>query len=344
MSAVNIRMRNRRRKLRALLLGVGLLTGAAAVATASHVTATRALPVEGWEAAQRGPAGKDLNAVFFADSKRGWVGGDDGLVLRTEDGGRTWARQLVETRDAVSDIYFRDKEDGYLLAGNTIFGTEDGGRAWRQTIQFSPASFGGAVPDLYSVRFVSKKRGWVVGSLSRRDRIVDSLVLYTEDAGTSWQRQRVPTQAELIHLDFSGEKRGWIVGASGVIIHTENGGETWARQTTNTNATLYHVDFRNERDGWAVGERGTILRTENGGATWASVVAPVRNTLLSAKFAGERDGWIVGRGGVILRSEDGGATWLQQESRTKQNLYALFLDKKNNWAVGGDGIILQYGR
>ena len=40
-----------------------------------------------------GLAGKDLNAVYFTDSKRGWVGGDGGLVLHTEDGGRTWSRQ-----------------------------------------------------------------------------------------------------------------------------------------------------------------------------------------------------------------------------------------------------------
>jgi photosystem II stability/assembly factor-like uncharacterized protein len=55
-------------------------------------------------------------------------------------------------------------------------------------------------------------------------------------------------------------------------------------------------------------------------------------------------GWIAGRGGVILRSGDGGRTWIQQETRTKQNLYALFVDKKNGWAVGANGTILQYER
>ena len=39
-------------------------------------------------------------------------------------------------------------------------------------------------------------------------------------------------------------------------------------------------------------------------------------------------------GGAILRSGDGGRTWIEQESGTKQNLYAMFMMKKNGWAVG----------
>src|ERR687897_293025 len=62
---------------------------------------------DGWVGERRGQAGKDLNAVYFTDSKRGWVAGDGGLVLHTEDGGRTWSPQRVETRDGVNDIYFR---------------------------------------------------------------------------------------------------------------------------------------------------------------------------------------------------------------------------------------------
>jgi hypothetical protein len=35
---------------------------------------------------------------------------------------------------------------------------------------------------------------------------------------------------------------------------------------------------------------------------------------------------------------------VRQESHTKENLYALFVDKKNGWAVGGGGTLLQYER
>ena len=302
---------------------------------------------EGWTSTRHGAAGRDLNTVYFTDGKRGWMAGDGGLVYRTEDGGRTWVRQVVGSTESINDLYFRDKENGYLVAGSTVHMTSDSGRTWREARRFTPADFGGGTPELYSVRFTSKKKGWIVGSISRRDVVTDSLVLHTDDAGATWRTQLVPSRDELIHLDFADDKRGWIAGDKGTILATADGGLNWSRQRTGTNATLYHVHFLDDERGWAVGERGTILRTTNGGETWASMVAPglpSRATFLSVQFAGKEQGWIVGRGGHILRSDDGGRTWLQQESGTKQHLYALFIGKKQNWVVGGDGMVLQYER
>lgn len=304
-------------------------------------------PGEGWEATRQGAAGKDLNTVYFTDARRGWMGGDDGLVYRTDDGGRTWVRQAVGTSESVNDIYFQNKEDGYMVAGSAVHFTTDSGRTWREARRFTPADFGGGVPELYSVRFASRKKGWIVGSISRRDVVTDSLLLYTDDAGATWRTQLVPSRDELIHLDFADEKRGWIAGDKGTILKTTDGGLNWSRQRTGTNATLYHVNFVDDERGWAVGERATVLRTVDGGETWTPTNVPglqPRTTFLSVQFAGKEQGWIVGRGGRILRSDDGGRTWLQQESGTKQNLYALFVGKKQNWAVGGDGMVLQYVR
>jgi photosystem II stability/assembly factor-like uncharacterized protein len=301
---------------------------------------------EGWTATRHGAARRDLNTVYFTDGKRGWMAGDGGLVYHTADGGRTWVRQAVGTNDQINDLYFHDKEDGHLVAGSAVHVTADSGRTWREARRFSPPDFGGGMPELYSVRFTSKKKGWIVGSISRRDVVTDSLVLYTDDAGATWRTQIVPSRDELIHLDFADDRRGWIAGDKGTILATTDGGLNWSRQRTGTNATLYHVHFVDDDKGWAVGERGTILRTTNGGETWTATVVQglPRTTLLSVQFAGKEQGWIVGRGGVILRTDDGGRTWLQQESGTKQNLYALFVGKKQNWAVGGDGMVLQYER
>lgn len=298
----------------------------------------------GWVAAQRGVPGNDLNAVYFADSKRGWIAGDDGYVSYTNDGGKTWVPQALDSKDAVNDIYFRNKEDGYLLAGNRIFKTDDSGRTWHAAMSFLPKDFDGAAPELYSVRFSSKKKGWVIGSLSRNDTAIDSLLIYTGDEGASWLRKTAPVQAELIHLDFVSDSRGWIVGVAGTVLYTEDAGETWTIQRSGVSETLYHVDFRNDKKGWAVGEHGTVLKTVDGGATWSKIPTPVRSTLLSVQFVDDDNGWIVGRGGVVLRSSDSGLTWLQQESKTEENLYALHFESKNGWAVGGDGIVLQYER
>src|SRR6185503_13562964 len=251
----------------------------------------------GWTIGRVTSGGADLNAVYFIDSKRGWVAGDAGFLAFTENGGANWVERRLATDHAVNDVYFVSGDHGVALTGGSIFETSDSGHSWIEAHKFSAADFGGATPELYSLRFNGKKRGWVVGSASRGDIVVNSIVAITRDSGETWQVLQVPTKQELIHIDFVDDRRGWIVGAGGAILHTDDAGETWVRQNSETNATLYHIDFRNEKQGWAVGERGTILRTEDGGQTWRSIVSPARSTLLSVQFVSEDDGWIVGRGG-----------------------------------------------
>jgi len=298
----------------------------------------------GWSVTRVSSGGKDLNAVYFADTKRGWVAGDGGFFCYTEDGGASWVERSVGINHSINDIYFVGKDTGFALAGGSIFETTDGGHSWREAHRFMPAEFDGATPELYSLRFNGKKRGWVVGSASRGDVITNSILAITRDGGATWQVLQAPTRQELIHIDVVDEKRAWIVGAAGAILHTEDAGESWVRQKSDTTVTLYHVDFRNEKKGWAVGERGTILRTEDGGLSWTIVESPARSTLLSVQFVNDEEGWAVGRGGAILRSSNGGRTWIEQESGTKQHLYALFMAKKNGWAVGKDGLVLRYER
>src|SRR5215211_3009633 len=221
---------------------------------------------EGWVPFKINTGGNDLNTVYFLDSKRGWVGGDGGFLSHTEDGGTSWMPQKVGTTAGINDIYFRDKEAGFLLAGNSIFITRDG-TSWSQSRVFAPEEFEGSDVELYSVRFSSKKKGWVVGSISKRERVVDSILVYTDDGGETWRRQRAPSRTELIHIDFVSDKRGWIVGAGGTILFTRDEGVSWTQQNVGTTGTLYHIDFRNDKKGWAVGERGTLLRTNDGSET-----------------------------------------------------------------------------
>ena len=109
---------------------------------------------QGWVPFKLNTGGNDLNTVFFLDSKRGWVGGDAGYLSYTQDGGQSWVRQNVGTKAGINDIYFRDKEAGFLIAGNSIFVTHDG-TSWRQSRIFHQEEFEGEDVELYSVRFSS---------------------------------------------------------------------------------------------------------------------------------------------------------------------------------------------
>jgi photosystem II stability/assembly factor-like uncharacterized protein len=289
----------------------------------------------------------DLVAVFFTSSERGWIAGDNGYLASTNDGGRTWNKYPLNTTENINEIYFRNDDNGYLVAGRKMFITHDAGRSWQETRIFRTADFvTGTTPEFLSIRFSDKKRGYVIGSVLKRsgkdEIVVDSLLMRTTDGGETWQRITVPSKTELFHLDFTGNSKGWIVGDKGVILATDDEGTTWKVQDSGVARELYNVDFRNDKDGYVVGANGTILRTEDGGRTWEKVATNFRDTLMRVDFADDKNGTIVGHGGTILRSSDRGRTWTRQESGTHSHLYGLFADKKYAWAVGAKGLILQY--
>lgn len=297
----------------------------------------------GWSSRRTGDARVDLVAVYFTSSNRGFVAGDGGYLASTNDGGKTWTKYPLNTTEDINEIYFRNDDNGYLVAGKLLFITKDGGQTWQPTRIFREADFPKGAPEFLSIRFADKKRGIVIGSiLNKAGDVIDSLVFRTEDGGETWQRINVPTKKELIHADFNGKSHVWAVGDGGVILRSEDGGLNWQTQNSGTTNPLFNVDFRNDEQGFVVGKSGIVLRTENGGATWQSIDTNFRDTFLRVDFTDDKNGWIVGYSGLILRSADRGKTWVRQESGTAANLYGLFMEKKFGWAVGSGGTLLSY--
>ncbi len=285
----------------------------------------------------------DLVAVFFTSAEKGWIAGDAGYLAHTETGGRNWTQQDIGTTENINEIYFRNENNGYLVAGKKLFITKDAGRNWNEIRIFKLTDFRNLMPEFLSIRFADKKRGIVIGSLlNKKDEVVDSLVMRTEDGGETWQRIVVPTKTELYHLDFVGSSRCWIVGDGGLILTSYDGGANFQRQTSGTDKDLYNVDFRDENEGYAVGSKGTILRTETGGNTWSIVKTGFPETMMRVDFADDRNGWIVGYNGSILRSSDKGKTWIKQASVAKDHFYGLYMMKKYGWAVGANGVVVEY--
>lgn len=311
------------------------------------ILASAAMPAvaqDRWQVRRSAGSG-DLISVFFTSSDTGWIAGDEGYLAQTRDGGNSWTKKVLNTAANINEIYFRNDDDGYLVAGRKMFETSDGGLNWRETFIANPAEFRDGVPEFLSIRFNSRNQGFIVGSVLDKDNdeiVIGSLLMRTVDGGKTWNRVEVPTKVELFHLDFDGKSHGWIVGDRGTILATTNNGNSWELQDSGTQEVLYNVDFRDEEDGYAVGTGGTILRTEDGGRTWVNVPSAVTTTLFRVNFKNDKEGWIVGANGTILRTTDRGRTWRQQDSNTTNHLYGLYVNGSYGWSVGKDGLIISY--
>src|SRR5690606_6706143 len=107
-----------------------------------------------------------LRDIAFVDAKTGWVVGDRGVVLATDDGGRHWHRQEVPLDAPLLGVHFADPQRGWIVGGDAtlyshrtrgvVLRTIDGGITWQ-----TPAA--DTLPRLTSVKFFDAATGLATG-------------------------------------------------------------------------------------------------------------------------------------------------------------------------------------
>jgi len=115
----------------------------------------------------------DLHSVFFIDTSRGWVVGDESgirsYIIFTRDGGQSWSRGNSTIASTVRSVFFTDSTDGWIsCADGTIGHSTDGGENW--TIQQSNTN-----TSLESIFFINKQVGWAVSA--------NGVILHTANGG-----------------------------------------------------------------------------------------------------------------------------------------------------------------
>src|SRR5262245_50272547 len=92
-----------------------------------------------------------------------------------------------------------------------------------------------------------------------------------QDPTRGWQWQNPLPQGNSINsIKFAPDKkRGWAVGANGVVLTTNNGGFEWEEQASPANTTLYGLYAKDRSRVVITGARGVVLTTNNAGEKWS---------------------------------------------------------------------------
>lgn len=209
---------------------------------------------------------------------------------------------------ALTVVQFIDMTHGWIGGnGGIVYSTDDGGRTWR-TAQL------GTGPNSYvsSISFSDSVVGWVT---VRRDPTeamdrngYESIVLKTDNAGRSWQEQRVWNGTQIYRVRFVNNKEGWLVGrkleGGGVFVwHTRDGGSNWVDLSGNVLKTPNN-DFATDIYTTEISRaalltvEGRVYSTVDGGQNWTQDLAirdePTQTFM--AKLVKLRDGslWVLG--------------------------------------------------
>lgn len=248
-----------------------------------------------WETV-RVPAEGRLRAIHFADSRRGFVAGDSGALLATQDGGKSWNRIDTGEREHFTDVRSLGAEVWVAGYKGTIMHSRDWGQSWQRQSTF-------ASDPIESIYFASPTHGWAVGWWG--------LILRTTDGGTTWQQVRVPGVWEtLSSVYFQDSRNGWAVGMYGLVLRSRDGGATWERQPAPVKGWLNSIVFAPDGTGWIAAEYD-LLRSDDGGESWN--VVPLETSMAVTRLVATRDSLLaLGPGVALARSRDGNA-WLKLE-------------------------------
>lgn len=338
--------------------------------TAIIILLTNHLNSQGWEWQNPLPQGNDLNSSCFIDSSTGFAVGDLGTIIKTTDGGETWAIQSSGTDLDLNSVFFVDENYGYAVGRyhnyNSVFlKTTDGGINWTETstiphgvkdIFFTSADTGfivGAIHDATTSGYVQRTTdggiSWgnhhqlpiglesVYFPSKEVGYAVGQIIMKTTDAGLTWTSLYGPTWLSDVY--FINENIGFVIGI-GTTLKTIDGGANWIIQITGE-GYLNSVFFMDEMNGYGVGDFGAIKKTTNGGVSWTNVNSGTSSDLNALCFTGSV-GHIAGNNGVLLKSIDEGTTWVNQLIGPTQHLISTyFTNGHTGYAVGDSGLILK---
>lgn len=200
---------------------------------------------------------KKLRGIEALDAHRAFVSGDDGTLLATEDGGRTWKQVETPVEDHLTSVHFIGEEGWVAGWGGILLYSKDGGKTWtRQVTDTSNA--------LESVYFADRSHGWAVGWVGT--------IIRTVDGGETWREVRTPAaQWSLSAVYFQNANDGWAVGFLGQILRSRDGGLSWEAQPSPSKTWLKSVVFDSAGRGWIAGTDG-VLTSDDGGESWRYAV------------------------------------------------------------------------
>ncbi|MGD9217045.1 MAG: YCF48-related protein, partial [Desulfobacteraceae bacterium] len=168
------------------------------------------------------------------------------------------------------------------------------------------------------------------------------IIVYSDDAGETWQQAQVPVSVGLTAVHFSNPQSGWAVGHGGVVVHTVDGGKTWVRQLEGVQAAqmaLENAQARAER----VGPEDLDAQQMVDNAKLLAKDGPDK-PFLDLYFENDRVGFVVGSYGLIFKTEDGGVTWKclmdSVENPSGLNLYAIHAAGEAMYIAGEQGLFL----
>ncbi len=242
--------------------------------------------------------------------KRTVAVGERGLILLSDDDGKTWRQAKVPVSITLTAVAFPTALQGWAVGhAGIVLHTIDGGASWTKQLD------GRRVAQL--VEAAAKASADPAQLAVAQQFVADG------------------PDKPFLDLHFDDASNGIVVGAYGMVLHTADGGGSWqplmARLDNPKGLHLYAV-ASSANAIYVAGEQGFLARSDDAGKTFVRLAAPYGGSFFTIAALPSGDIVIGGLKGNAFRSSDRGASFQRSGGFAPVSLSAS--------AVAGNGDIV----
>jgi len=257
--------------------------------------------------------------------------GERGIVLLSDDTGRSWRQASVPVSVSLTAVQFVDARLGWAVGhSGVVLHSTDGGETWQR-------QFDGKVAADVAKNAAGQR------AAARPD---DSAAQRELATATQWTQDG--PDKPFLGLLFDSAERGFVVGAYGMIFHTSDGGRTWTSwldKVPNPDGMHLYAIKRDGRTVYLAGEQGYFARSDDDGRTFSRLPTPRKVSLFA--LATLPDGGVIvgGLRGNAYRSADRGNTWVPIDLHATDSVSALRVgpDRKMLMTTQAGGVLRSDG-
>jgi photosystem II stability/assembly factor-like uncharacterized protein len=299
----------------------------------------------------------DLKDVHFLNDSIGFVVGNEGVFLKTNDRGQNWNTSVINYDDDLKAV-FAINQDTLFAGGDNLYKTTDGGQSWA----FISSEF-----DIVDIKFFSSQVGFIkskwLDPCFEFPNVTITLMKYfgTTDGGNTWQNYtQLPNNFISGEIDIVSADTGYLVtnmtswdysgGPCQTITYpwfykTTDGGQNWQEIHDGIGSGIYvGADFLSGWEGYVVKDLNYtydngLYRMNAGGSTFTYVSNMPDFLSGSLTFASLHTGYYC-IAGDIMKTKTGGIFWASDYDGSTELSDIIITPNYEAFAIGKSGIVL----
>jgi photosystem II stability/assembly factor-like uncharacterized protein len=233
--------------------------------------------------------------ICAVDENTIFVGGTNGRMIKTTNGGTTWTEASIPSGASVQDLSFIDANNGFYFGGyGQWYTTTDGGATWNNLSEWPSMGILGITSTPSGKLFATFWYGELASSVDGNNWSYPSNALTGETEKT-------------YAIAFVDDDNGLVGARDGNLYKTTDGGASWTKITENNTMyddmkSIFSIEYLNSDTVVAVGKKGAAMISIDGGTNWTKIKNADTKDLNDLSFLSSTQLLIAADGGKIYKA------------------------------------------